>query len=255
MSKTFSDYMMDYLLCDEKNRDPRNVVIADKLKVKDFIDSYIGKNELFDHRIWSGYSVKEALKNIKTPCVVKANNAWHRLSILRNESNVNDELTKLLEYYMTNTRSSWEWYYHQIKPGLIIEKLMPDHHTMHRVYVFGGKAFMFFNQRFDISKNSLHHVPDNTFYYANGELIPVSWDHTKYLHREFDHETLCYWAEKIAAFPDGTPPFVRVDFYDIDDKIYFSEMTFSPDAASRHRFDPDDLDYELGRQYEIALGL
>lgn len=251
--KSFSDYMYENLLCEEKKQDPMNVLIADKLKVKDFIDSYIGKNTLFDHRIWAGYDAKEAFKNVKAPCVVKANNAWHRLTIVRNEKEIDHNLENMINFYLTNKKDSWEWYYKKIKPGIVIEKLLPDHHTVYRVYVFAGKTKMFFNQRFDISKNSLHHVPDNTFYRANGELIPVNWDGTKYQHRDFDHETLCYWAEKIASFPKGTPPFVRVDFYDIDGHIYFSEMTFSPDAASRHRFEPDDLDYELGLEYEKAL--
>ena len=156
--------------------------------------------------------------------------------------------------WLTDIRPSWEWYYKEMKPGFVIEKLMPNIHTMHRVYVFGGKAKLFFNQHFDVSQNSLHNVPDNTFYYAEtGELIPVSWDHTKYKHRDFDYKLLSEYAEKLAQFPDGAPTFVRVDFYLVDGQPYFSEMTMLPDAASRHRFSPDDLDYQMGEWYRECL--
>lgn len=256
-NKTFSDHILENLNCDEKERDPLNITIADKIGVKDFITSYLGDNTgFFDHIIWTGYDVDECIKNIQIPCVIKPNNAWHRMVFVRSKNDINDELKKQLQFFITDQRDSWEWYYKQIKPGLIIEKLLPDHHTMHRVYVFAGKAKLFFNQRFNISKNSLHDVPDNTFYYAKtGQLIPVSWDKSKYFHRDFDYKFLSECAEKISAFPGGAPAFVRIDFFLIDGKPYFSEMTFLPDAASRHRFSPDDIDYTMGKWYREALSL
>lgn len=256
MEKTFSDHMKEYLFCSDDKRDPLNITIADKIKVKDFIKSYLKPKDykIFDHILWTGYDIDEAIKNLEVPCVIKPNNAWHRMKFIRSESDINFDLRNGLEYWMNNVGHSWEWYYKKIRPGLLIEKLMPDEHTMYRCYVFGGKAKLFFNQHFDISKNSLHHVPDNTFYYAEtGELIPVSWDGTKYRHRDFDYKLLSKWAEKIAAFPDGIPPVVRVDFYLVDGHPYFSEMTFCPDAVSRHRFNPVDLDYEMGVWYREAL--
>lgn len=41
-------------------------------------------------------------------------------------------------------------------------------------------------------------------------------------------------------------PFVRSDFYIIDNKVYFSEMTFFPGGAVQP-FKPESWDYELGR--------
>lgn len=253
--KSFSDHMMENLCCDNKDRDLRNVSLADKIKVKDFIKSYYtGDDKIFDHILWTGYDVKEAMKNLTVPCVIKPNNAWHRIKFIRSQKDINSKLEAELYSWLTDIRPSWEWYYKQIKPGFVIEKLMPDIHTMHRVYVFGGTAKLFFNQHFDVSKNSLHNVPDNTFYYAEtGELIPVSWDGTKYKHRDFDWKKLSEYSEKLAQFPEGPPAFVRVDFYLVDGQPYFSEMTMLPDAASRHRFSPDDLDYEMGRWYRECL--
>jgi len=248
MIKSFSDYMLESLTCQPEKRDMRNVLIADKLKVKDFIDSYVGKNDLFDHRIWAGYNPDLAICNIEFPCVIKANNAWHKIAFINKQTDIDDKLSDTLNSWLTYVGPTWEWYYKLIKPGFVIEKRMPDKHCMHRVYCFAGKAFMFFNQYFDITNGNLGHVGD-TFYYANGDIIPVKWENSPRPIIPFDHELLISWAEKICKFPDGTPPFLRVDFYLVDGKAYFSEMTMLPDAASRHRFNPHNLDYELGFEY------
>lgn len=253
--KTFSDYMIENLCCPSDRRDKLNVLLADKIKVKEFLQTFIKDEKPFSHIIWSGYDIDEAIKNLKPPCVIKANNAWHRLKFIRHKSDIkHNELVQELAFWQSNKRDSWEWYYKEIKPGFVIEKLMPDNHTMHRIYCFNGKPKLYFNQHFDISKNSVHNVPDNTFYYAEtGKLIPVSWDKTKYFHREFDYKLLNEYAKKFAQFPDGVPPFIRIDFYLVDGQPYFSEMTMFPDAASRHRFNPDHLEYEMAKWYEEAI--
>ena len=250
--KSFSDHMLENLNSDK--RDNLNIILGDKIKVKDFIKSYCNDDKIFEHILWTGYDVDEAIKNLKPPCVIKPNNAWHRIKFVRSGSDINYDLGHEVNSWLTDIRPSWEWYYKEMKPGFVIEKLMPNIHTMHRVYVFGGKAKLFFNQHFDVSQNSLHNVPDNTFYYAEtGELIPVSWDNTKYKHRDFDYKLLSEYAEKLSQFQGGAPTFVRVDFYLVGGQPYFSEMTMLPDAASRHRFSPDTLDYTMGEWYREAL--
>jgi hypothetical protein len=44
--------------------------------------------------------------------------------------------------------------------------------------------------------------------------------------------------------------FIRVDFYCVDDKIYFSEMTNYP-SRGRGKFDPTDFDFEIGKLWHI----
>ena len=50
-------------------------------------------------------------------------------------------------------------------------------------------------------------------------------------------------AEKIAGFVDN--PFVRVDFYQVDGKVYFGEVTFYPEGGLGS-FKPKEWDYRLG---------
>jgi hypothetical protein len=45
-------------------------------------------------------------------------------------------------------------------------------------------------------------------------------------------------------------PHARVDFYDIDGKIVFGEITFF-NASGYMKFEPDEFDYELGDKFEL----
>ena len=52
-------------------------------------------------------------------------------------------------------------------------------------------------------------------------------------------------AEKLA----GEFPFVRVDLYNVEGKILFSELTFCP-AGGMTPMNPDTFDYEMGKYFE-----
>ena len=46
-------------------------------------------------------------------------------------------------------------------------------------------------------------------------------------------------------------PFVRVDLYNINGKIYFGEMTFTP-AKGTLILDDDNADFEMGKWLDIS---
>ena len=57
-------------------------------------------------------------------------------------------------------------------------------------------------------------------------------------------------AEKLAK----DIPFVRVDLYCVDDRIYFGEMTFYP-GAGLEQFEPDEWDRALGDMLDLPKDL
>ena len=48
----------------------------------------------------------------------------------------------------------------------------------------------------------------------------------------------------------GDLPFVRVDFYSVENKIYFGEMTFYP-GSGFEQFKPREWDYKLGDMIDL----
>lgn len=57
---------------------------------------------------------------------------------------------------------------------------------------------------------------------------------------------------KVAAKLSEDFPFVRVDLYDINDKIYFGELTFYP-WSGYVQFHPDSFDFELGKLFPYSV--
>lgn len=55
-------------------------------------------------------------------------------------------------------------------------------------------------------------------------------------------------AEKLS---DGIS-FVRIDFYEIEDRVYFSEMTFFP-GGGMEEFSPTEWDYVLGQWINLPI--
>ena len=47
-------------------------------------------------------------------------------------------------------------------------------------------------------------------------------------------------------------PFVRVDFYEVNGRLYFGELTFYP-GAGFEKFTPESYDYLLGSWLELPL--
>ena len=47
-------------------------------------------------------------------------------------------------------------------------------------------------------------------------------------------------------------PFLRVDFYDVDGRIFFGELTFYP-ASGMGRFTPDEYDAVVGRKINLRV--
>ena len=142
-----------------------------------------------------------------------------------------------------------ELHYSPIKPQIIIEKLMLDNGklpTEYKIHVFNGKAkslYVVTNRGHDIRYNN---------YYIDWTPFDGSqfngWKKTDYpLEKPANFENMALLAEKIAK----NFPFVRVDLYNIQGKIYFGEMTFTP-AKGTLILDDDKVDFEMGEWLDIT---
>ena len=142
-----------------------------------------------------------------------------------------------------------ELHYAPIKPQIIIEELMLENNklpTEYKIHVFNGVAkslYVVTSRGVDIRYNN---------YYIDWTPFDGSqfngWKKTDYpLEKPDNFENMVVLAEKIAK----KFPFVRVDLYDINGKIYFSEMTFTP-AKGTLILDDDKADFEMGEWLDIT---
>lgn len=141
-----------------------------------------------------------------------------------------------------------ELHYSAIKPQIIIEELLLENGhlpTEYKIHCFNGKAkslYVVTSRGIDIRYNN---------YY-------IDW-------RPFDGSQFNGWKKsdsplekpsnfnemiKISEVLSAKFPFVRVDLYNINGAIYFSEMTFTP-AKGTLILDDDQCDFEMGEWLDI----
>ena len=142
-----------------------------------------------------------------------------------------------------------EWPYKYIKPRIIVEKYMESEDGKglldYKFMCFNGKVKCYFvcldrnNQKglkvdfYDIEWNKLPFAR----HYPNSKII---------VPKPKNYDLMIELAEKLSK----EIPFVRVDFYEIDEKIYFGELTFYP-GSGYEEFTPEKYDRVLGDMLEL----
>ena len=115
-----------------------------------------------------------------------------------------------------------EWPYKNIKPRIVIDKLLDDHTGNelrdYKFWCFNGEPqFMYCT----IKGESIY----ENFY--DMEFHPVEINHNFPRHQpEFEKPANFELMKELAAKLSDGVPFVRVDFFDVEGHIYFGEFTF-----------------------------
>lgn len=141
-----------------------------------------------------------------------------------------------------------ELQYATIKPQIIIEELILEDNklpTEYKLHVFNGVAkslYVVTNRGIDIRYNN---------YYIDWKPFDGSqfngWKKTDYpLKKPTNFQEMVVLAEKLAK----PFPFVRVDLFSVNGKIYFNELTFTP-AKGTLILDEDKADFEMGEWLNI----
>ncbi len=162
-----------------------------------------------------------------------------------------EELKKKFNKWLKTNygKKTVELHYAPIKPQIIIEELMLENGklpTEYKIHVFNGVAknlYVVTSRGVDIRYNN---------YYIDWTPFDGSqfngWKKTDYpLKKPSNFDEMVVIAEKLA----DKFPFVRVDLYNINGKIYFSEMTFTP-AKGTLILDDDKCDFEMGKWLDIS---
>ena len=142
-----------------------------------------------------------------------------------------------------------EKHYSPIKPRIIIEEYLGDLEHLpveYKIHVFNGVAkslYVVTGRGEDIRYNN---------YYIDWKPFDGSqfngWRKTDYeLTKPSNWDKMVQIAENLGY----DFPFVRVDLYNINGKIYFSELTFTP-AKGTLILDDDQCDFEMGEWLDIS---
>ncbi len=236
------------------DRNPLLPITADKILVRDYILKKFGSKTAEDILIPILYKSKEPelipFSDFKTGFVVKANHGSGTNILVDNESKISKKDIIINCNQWLNESYGYdkaEWLYQRIDPKILVEKLMKDNEgnipNDYKFYVFHGKC-KYVHVDFDRFENHTR-----SFFDPNSwSLLPISlkFDSGKSVKKPKRLNEMVKIAEEIGEDFD----FVRVDLYEIDGSVFFSEITHYP-GSGMEKFIPAEYDKIFGSKWRL----
>ena len=242
--KTFNE-KLQWLKIYDRNLEYTKMV--DKNEAKKYVSKIIGEDYIIPTiGVWNNFNEIDFNK-LPNQFVLKCTHDSGGIVICKDKAKFNiNKAKKIINHslkrnYFLNTR---EWPYKNIKPRIIAEKYMVDESG----YELKDYKLMCFNGKVKCSfvcsnRNTASGLCVN-FYDQNWKPMPFERHYPKNpieIAKPNHYKKMVELAEKLSK----NIPFVRVDFYIIENKIYFGELTFYP-GGGMEEFTPEIWDYTLG---------
>ena len=242
---TFNEKLQWLKLYDRK---PEYITMVDKYAVKQYVAERIGEEYIIPTLgVWDKFEDID-FDSLPNQFVLKCTHDSGGLVICRDKSNFDiqaakKKITKCLKqnYYYAHR----EWPYKNVKHQIIAEVYMEDSVTAelrdYKFFCFNGEPRMLFvaterqkegeEVKFDFFDMEYNHL-DVRNGHPNASVPPAKPSQFELM-------------KKLAAVLSHGIPHVRVDFYEVDGKVYFGEMTFFH-FSGFVPFEPEEWDVRLG---------
>ncbi len=229
------------------DRNPEYTMMVDKYRVREYIADKIGEEYLIPLLgVWDDPDDID-FEKLPNQFVLKCNhNSGLGMCICRDKSKldikkVKAELKKgLRQNYFYRCR---EWPYRDVPKKIIAEKYMGDSLDDYKFLCFNGKPMIV-----EIHKNRFTGHYTQTFY-------DIDWNPTNITQGDYfkgeiiKPETFDLMVKYSLMFSKNIYH-LRVDWYEIDGKLYFGELTFY-DGSGLEPFDKYEYDIELGQMLDL----
>ena len=232
---------------------PLKTQLADKYLVREWVKEKIGEEYLIPLLgVWDKFDDIDFDK-LPDQFVLKANHGsgWNIIVTDKKQFNRVEAKKKFDRWLNTNfAYLTLEMQYEDIKPKIIAEKYIVNENNDlpdYKFFCFDGKVFCLYtriNYTFDHSKGQLGFFDRDykLMPYHRGEYAPIK----EQLPKPKNFEKMVELAEILSkGFKH-----VRVDFYNLNGKIFFGEMTFTT-ASGFAVFVPEEFDLLLGKQWNL----
>ncbi len=238
------------------DRRPEYTMMSDKYLVKDYISEKLGEKYIIPTLgVWE--NPKDInFDDLPEQFVLKCNhNSGLGMCICTDKTKldikkVRKNLKKgLKQNFYLNGR---EWPYKNIKPRILAEKYIGTLEDVrggvsdYKFYCFHGEPEFLYVSR------GLENPETARICFLTLDWKPAPFRRTDY--QTFDvlpPKPVCFekMMEAAKILSEGIP-FVRVDLYELEGQVLFSELTFFPCAGYMH-FEPEDYDWETGKMLDI----
>ncbi len=234
------------------DRRPEYRKMVDKYDAREYIAGRIG-----DQYLVPVYGVWDSFRDIDfdllpSRFVLKCTHDSGGVVICRDRKHFNPACARA----MLSSRMRWdyywvsrEWPYRNLKPRVLAEKYLTDESGYelkdYKLMCFNGQVRCSFVCSDRMSSDGLK----VTFYDREWKRLPFT---RHYPAAAADAARPAHYEEmiRIAEILSENIPFLRVDFYEADGRLYVGELTFYP-GGGMEEFTPQSWDYELGSWLEL----
>lgn len=249
--RTFTE-KLQWIKLNDKN--PLMPECCDKYAVRAFVEKQ-GCGELLNHLIWEGFDPEEIpFDDLPDRFVLKITHGSTFNIICRDKEQLNrDEVIKkcrrwLREQYLI---CYGEWFYGKVRPRIIIEDYLEDKSSGkpdlidYKVFCFNGRPdyIRVMSERTSGLQEAMY---DTRWNLLEGKSMgyPLSNERIEC------PECLDQMMEAARRL---SSPFLhaRVDFYVVNGKLYFGEITFTS-GAGFHKFGSYEFDLEVGSRLNLT---
>lgn len=233
------------------NRDSMQIKLVDKYEVKKYITDTIGSEHVIPTLgIYNSFDEID-FDALPDQFVLKCTHDSGSTVICCDKASFDKESAKNKLTKKLSTNLFWhgrEWPYKIVKPRIIAEKYITFDGEVpedYKFFCFDGEVKCF---KVDFDRFKDHHA---NYYTPQGELMkfgeavcPPDFERDIKLPKKRDE--MIELTKRLSA----GHPFLRVDFYEVGDTIYFGELTFYP-ASGFGPFTPEEWDFKLGEWIKL----
>ena len=248
--KSFNEKLQWLKLYD---RNPDYIKMVDKYEAKKYVADIIGEEYIIP--TLGIYDKFDDIDFDKLPkqFVIKCTHDSGGIVICRDKSKLDIENAKkkiessLKENYYYYGR---EWPYKYVKPRILIEQYMEDKKAKelidYKIFCFNGEPKIIY-----VSEGlENHETASISFYDINFNEIDIKRSDFKKFDKKLEAPLNLEQMKEFSKILSNNIPHVRCDWYEINNKVYFGELTFST-CSGFIPFEREDMDHIIGEQLKL----
>jgi len=231
------------------DRNPLYATLADKYAVKEYVAKLIGAEYVVpNYGVWDRFEDID-FEKLPDQFVFKATGDSSGVIICRDKSTFDKKAAakkikqSLERNYYYKTR---EWAYKNIHPRIIADMLLDEHTGKelqdYKFWCFNGEPKIMY------ITNKGKHISEN-FYDMDFNILDIDHGFPR-IKPEFEKPKDFETMKRLAATLSKGIRFVRIDFFYVNNKIYFGEFTFY-DWGGLRPFAKEETDIKLGSFIDI----
>lgn len=231
-------------------KDMRMVTLTDKVLVRGWVAEKIGVNYLIPllGEYKNAGEFIRALPSLEGRFVVKATNGGGGKEVILCEDKTEEVWEQLKpkmdQWLLSNTYlRNGEWQYKKLVPRILCERMIDTDATDYKFFCFHGKVRLI---QVDSTRFSGHKQQFFDLDWNQLPIVYVAKAGSEPFCKPDNLQEMQEVAEKLSEEFD----FVRVDLYNVAGRIYFGEMTFTPNNGLS-KFKPVEWDRKLGEMWNL----